>query len=124
MPLLDLARDIIADKVTGGATYTAFNNANARLGVGNSATAFSSAHTGLQGGASTAYKAMDATYPQRTANVVVYQSTFGTGDANFAWEEVGLDNGTQSLSRTVTSLGTKTSAASWVLTHTQTWVLV
>lgn len=123
MPLLNLARDMIADAIIGGTAYTKFNNANARLGVGNSNAAFNASHTGLQG-AQTAYKPMDATYPQRSGNVVTYRATFGTADANFAWEEIVVDNGAQALSRTVTPLGTKTSAASWVLTHTQTWVLV
>lgn len=123
MPLLNLARNIIADKVTGGSSYTAFNNANARLGVGNSATAFSAAHTGLQGG-STDFAAMNPSFPARTANVVEYEATFATGDANFAWQEVTVDNGTETLSRHVESLGTKTSAASWVALLEQTWVLV
>ena len=123
LALLNLARDMVADAITGGASYTRFNNANARLGVGNSNVAFNAAHTGLQGG-STAFKAMDATYPSRASNVVTYRSTFTTAEANFAWEEIVVDNGTNTLSRTVSSLGTKTAAASWVLTHTQTWVLV
>ena len=63
-------------------------------------------------------------------------STFGTGVGNFAWNEWGLDGGTAS-GTTVTadtnttpglfnhripgsSLGTKTSAASWVFTVTVT----
>lgn len=121
--LLNLARDMVADAIIGGSSYTKLTNAAARLGVGNSAAAFNAAHTGLQGG-STAFKAMDATYPSRASNVVTYRSTFTTGEANFAWEEVVVDNGTNTLSRTVSSLGTKTAAASWVLTHTQTWVLV
>lgn len=121
--LLNLARDMIADAIIGGSSYTKLNNANARLGVGNSTTAFNATQTGLQGG-STAYQAMDATYPQRSSNVVTFKATFATGAANFAWEEVVTDNGTNTLSRLVTSLGTKTSAASWVLTHTMTFVLV
>lgn len=126
MALVNLARDMAADAIIGGSSYTKFNNANAHLGVGNSSTAFSASHTDLQG-ASKTRKAMDATYPSRSANVVTYRSTFGTGDANYAWEEVGVFNassGSQMMSRHVSSLGTKTSAASWVLTLTQTWVLV
>lgn len=124
--LVNLARDMVADAIIGGATYTKFNNANCHLGVGSGNTAFSAAHTDLQG-ASKFRKAMDATYPQRAANVVTYRATYATGDANFAWEEVGTFNAAaagEMLSRVVTTLGAKTAAASWVLTHTQTWVLV
>lgn len=124
--LVNLARDMAADAIIGGSTYTKYNNANAYLGVGNGTTAFSAAHTDLQG-ASKTRKAMDATYPSRAANVVTYRATFATTDANYAWEEVGVFNAAaagEMMSRNVTTLGTKTSAASWVLTHTQTWVLV
>lgn len=126
--LVNLARDMLADAVIGGSTYTKFNNANAALGVGSGTTAFSAAHTDLQG-ASKFRKGMDATYPQRTANVVVFKSSFATSEANFAWEEVGTFNTStlaagEMLSRVVTTLGSKTAAASWVLTHTMTFVLV
>lgn len=127
MALVNLARDMAADAIIGGSTYTKFNNANAHLGVGDSSTAFSATHTDLQASTNKLRKAMDATYPQRSANVVTYKATFATGDANFAWNEVGVFNASaaaQMMSRHVQSLGTKTSAASWVLTLTQTWVLV
>lgn len=48
--------------------------------------------------------------------VLVFQATFGTGSANFAWQEWGVANastGGSMLNRKVVSLGTKTSAASW-----------
>lgn len=127
MALVNLARDMAADAIIGGTTYTKFNNANCYLGVGDSTTAFAATQTDLQAATNKLRKAMDASYPQRAANVVTYKATFATGDANFAWQEVGTFNAAaagQMMSRNVTSLGTKTSAASWVLTHTQTWVLV
>lgn len=54
-------------------------------------------------------------------NVLRIQSTFGTANANFAWNEwVVRNNGTKGsgtcLNRAVVSLGTKTSSASWALT--------
>lgn len=125
MALVNLARDMAADAIIGGSTYAKFNNANAHLGVGTSSTAFAATQTDLLG--SPVRKPMDSTYPQRAANVVTYRATYGTGDANQAWNEVGVFNAAaaaQMMSRHVASLGTKTSAASWVLTHTQTWVLV
>lgn len=53
-------------------------------------------------------------------NVIVFQSTFGNAEANWAWAECGLfnsaTNGTgRMINRKVTSLGTKTSAGSWTL---------
>lgn len=126
MALVNLARDMIADAIIGGTGYTKFNNANAHIGVGTGTTAFSASHTDLQG-ASKTRKAMDATYPTRADNVLTFRATFATGDANYAWEERAIFNASSSgemLSRKVVSLGTKTSAASWQLTCTDTIVLV
>ena len=39
-------------------------------------------------------QASDATFPSRAAFVLTYKSTFGTGVANFTWNEAGLFNGT------------------------------
>lgn len=127
MALVNLARDMIAGALINDGAYTAFNNANAALGVGDSATAFDAAHTDLQASPNKLRKAMDATYPQRTANAVAFRSTFATTDANWAWAEWGVFNatsGSQMLQRKVEALGTKTSAASWQLTVTLTFVLV
>lgn len=102
---------------------TFLNNANAYLGVGDSTTAFSAAHTDLQAATNKLRKAMDATYPQRSSNVLTFRSTFGTSDANFAWQEWGVFNASASgtlFSRKVESLGTKTSAQTWILTATIT----
>lgn len=127
MALVNLARDMAADAVIGGSTYTKFNAANAYLGVGDNSAAFDVSQTDLQAASNKLRKAMDATYPSRSGNVVTYRATFGTSEANFAWNEVGVFNavsGGQMLSRLVSALGTKTSSASWQLTLTQTWVLV
>lgn len=127
MALVNLARDMIGDALIGGSTYNKLTNANAHIGVGDSSTAFNATHTDLQAATNKLRKAMDATYPQRTANVVTWKSTFATGDANWNWLERGIFNASaaaQMLSRKVIALGTKTSAASWVLTCTDTIVLV
>jgi hypothetical protein len=134
MAFVNLARDMLADAISGGTSYTKFNNANSYLGVGNSATAYAAAQTNLQaaGAGSALRKAMDATYPQRTANALVYRSTFSTSDANFAWNEWGLFNGAgagdpptgaEMLNRLASSLGTKTAAATWILEVTITITL-
>lgn len=127
MPLVDLARDMIADAIVGGSSYTKFSSANAHIGVGDSSTAFASTQTDLQAATNKLRKPMDATYPQRSANVITWRATFATAEANFAWNERGILNavsGSQMLSRKVVSLGTKTSSASWQLTCTDTVVLV
>jgi hypothetical protein len=103
-----------------GGAETAYSNANAQLGVGNSNTAAASTQTDLQGG-STAWAAMDATYPQVSGQIVTFRSTFGSGDANFAWEEMSARNGAsanKNLNRKVSSKGTKVAGEVWVLTLT------
>ena len=113
-------------RLTGGTTVTAFDASNAHLGVGDGTTAEAPTQTDLQGTIKVR-KPMDATYPQHSdgttagAASVTFRSTFGTSDANFAWREWGLFNaatGGRMLNRRVEDLGTKSSAASWVLTVT------
>jgi len=105
--------------VTGG-SETAFNNANARIGVGDSSAAEADTQTGLQG-TSTAFKAMDTGYPVVGAladKKVTFRATFGDAEGNFAWEEWTVDNGAsanKNLNRKVQALGTK-SGGSWQLT--------
>lgn len=121
MPLTNAGRDHIATDLNGEAV-TEFNNANARLGVGNSNAAFDKTHTDLQGG-STLRKGMEATFPSRAANVITARSLFTTSEANFAWEEWGYFNAAAAgtmLSRKVESLGTKPGTQTWILTATLT----
>lgn len=118
MAMTTVGRDYIAQALVGEA-FTAFNNANARIGVGDSSTAFAAGQTDLQAPANKLRKAMDATYPQRAANILTFRATFGTGEANFAWNEWGVFNAAsagQMVNRKVESLGTKTSAQTWQLT--------
>jgi len=121
MPLTDAGRNFLAQSIMEAVTL--FNNANAYLGVGDSSTAFAASQTDLVAATNKLRKAMDATYPQRTTNVITARSTFATGDANFAWNEVGYFNAAAAgtmLNRKAQSLGTKTSAQSWELTATIT----
>jgi hypothetical protein len=116
MPLTNAGATHIASLITGAGA--AFNNANARIGVGNGAGAFAAGQTDLLGG-SAVRKAQEPTYPLLAANVATYRSLFTTAEANFAWEEWGLFNAAAAgvmLSRKVENLGTKTSAQSWQLT--------
>ena len=125
MALTTAFRDFTATLVAG-AGGSAFNNANSYIGVGDSSTAFSAAHTDLQAATNKLRKAMDATYPTNAANVLTYRSTFATTDANWAWNEWGIFNAAAAgtmMSRKVESLGTKTSAQSWQITATITFAV-
>jgi hypothetical protein len=113
-------------------TVTAFDNANAMIGVGTSATAAANTQTTLV--AQTLRKAMASTYPQHTdattvgGSSIVFRSDFLTGEANAVWAEWGIFNGAlttgaaaggRMLNRVVQALGTKTSGT-WQLTLTLT----
>jgi hypothetical protein len=123
-PLTDAGRDHFAQDLVGG-SVTEFNNANAHLGVGDSATAFAKAQTDLQAGPNKFRRPMEASFPDvpSAVNIITFRSLFSTGEANFAWEEWGIFNilsGGTMLSRKVESLGTKTAAQSFQLTVTVT----
>lgn len=104
-----------------GGTETAFDNANARIGVGDSTTAAADSDTGLQAATNVAYAVMDTGYPQLGAAAdkkVIFRGTFGAAAANFAWAEWTVDNGAaaaKNLNRKVESLGTK-SGGTWMIT--------
>src|SRR6187549_1940603 len=107
MSLTNTGRNHITQQIIGEAV-TPFNNANAYLGVGDSTTAFAASQTDLQAATNKLRKAMDATYPQRSTNVLTLRSTFGSSEANFAWEEFATFNAAAAgvmLQRKVQSLG-------------------
>lgn len=107
------------DLACGLGTPTAFSNANAYLGVGDSTTAESAAHTALQAASNKAYAAMQSSYPSRSGQTVTWRSVFGSGVANFAWNEFSVANGNsdsaKNLNRKVSSQGTKASGQTWTL---------
>ena len=122
MGMTNAFRDHLAT-TTIGAAVTAFDNANAKIGAGDSATAFAATQTDLQAATNKFRKGMEATYPQRAGNVLTFRALFATGEANFAWNEWGIFNAASAgtmMSRKVESLGTKTSAQSWQMTATIT----
>lgn len=105
------------DLVIGVAATSAYNNSNAQLGVGSNTSAAAATQTDLQDG-SAAWVAMNATYPIRTNQTMDFKSDFGSGTANFAWQEWGVRNGStrnKNMNRKVESLGTK-SGGTWTLT--------
>jgi hypothetical protein len=102
-----------------GGSEDAFDNTNARIGVGDDSTAHAASQTDLQASTNKLYKAMDEGYPTYgTSQKAVFKSSFGSDDANFAWAEWSVDNGSvaaKNINRKVESLGTK-SSGTWALT--------
>ena len=101
-----------------GAAETAYSNANAYLGVGESTTAASASQTGLQG-ATTTFKAMESGYPSISGQTVTFRSVFGSTDANNSWQEFTIVNAPtdagDNLNRKVDNQGTKAAGQSWTL---------
>src|SRR5688572_31875530 len=95
----------------GDAAVNAFNSTNARIGVGDSATAFAASQTDLQAATNKFRKLVDSA-PLRTNNAVDFTSTFTTAEGNFAWNEIALFNASSgdymATRRTLTGFGTKT----------------
>lgn len=102
-----------------GISGTAFDDTNAYIGVGDSDTVADATQTGLQAAVNKEYKAMDSTYPQRSSQTAVWRATFGSADANFAWNEFTVANGNSdaavNLNRKVESKGTKVSGETWTI---------
>lgn len=109
----------LIDLICGLGTPTKWDSSNARLGVGDSNATAQASQTGLQAATNKTYKAMDASYPARTNQTVEWRATFGSSDANYAWEEYTVvnaaDDSGKNLNRKVASKGTKVSGESWTL---------
>jgi len=107
------------DLICGLATVTKWDSTNARTGVGDDTTAEDPTQTGLIATVNVLYKGMDTGYPVRSAQTVDWRSTYDGTEANYAWNEFTVDNGSaalQNLNRKVSAQGTKTSGQTWVLT--------
>ena len=103
-----------------GGAFTPFDNSNAHLGVGDGTDAEDYSQTGLLG-TNKFYKGMDTGYPTYGSDrKATFRSTFGDTEANFAWNEWTVANGSDdsaiNLNRKVESLGTKSSGSTWILT--------
>lgn len=82
-----------------GAASQALNSTHMRIGVGDTATAAATTDTDLGAAAGSShrqYKLVDSVTQGTGANsgVTTAVATFGTGVANFAWAEWGIDGGT------------------------------
>ncbi len=107
----------LLDLLCGLGSPTAFSNANARIGVGDSSTAESAAHTGLQAASNKAYAAMESGYPQRSGTTVTFRSVFGSAAGNFSWQEFTVVNAAsdtgKNLNRKVSNQGSKVAGQTW-----------
>lgn len=115
---------------SSGAALTFFSNANAAIGAGDGTTAAVATQTNLQG-SNRLRKGMDSTYPTSTSGttsgdaVIVFRSTFNSGEGNFDWREIAIANSVSDgvgrmLNRVVQNIGVKTSAISRQITATIT----
>jgi len=74
---------------------TAYNNANAYIGVGSDATTPDKTQTGLV--TALAYAAMDVGFPTRVGTVLTFRSTFIAGVGTGTWKELSLANSNSDL---------------------------
>ncbi|MCW4024108.1 MAG: hypothetical protein NWF01_03620 [Candidatus Bathyarchaeota archaeon] len=113
--------DIICDL----GTPTKWDNTNARIGVGDNNTAEAATQTGLQAETNKTFKQMDSGYPQRSGQTAEWRATFGSADANHAWEEFTVvntaDDSGKNLNRKTASKGTKSIGETWVLSLQMTF---
>lgn len=120
MPLTTAGRNYIASRIVSD-TDDPLDATTGHLGVGDSSTAFDVSQTNLQAASNKLRKVVDSA-PNLSTNVITMVATFGSGDANWVWNEWCVANhvtaGTM-VTRKVDSLGTK-SGGIWVFTATIT----
>lgn len=117
--LLNTGIDEMWDLITGavsGASHI-FDNAAATIGVGDSNTAANATQTDLQAAVNKTYKGMEATFPTSTSQKATFKSSFGSAEANYAWQEWVIKQATSAkcINRKVESMGTKASGTTWTL---------
>lgn len=119
--LVNVGMVAIWDLVTNQGGATAFSNANAYLGVGDSTTAVSVAQTDLQAVSNKLRVGMDVSYPAAPSNgIEQWRSTFTSLQANYSWQEFAVFNASSSgtmMNRSLSNQGTKTSGQTWQLLY-------
>lgn len=139
--LVTVGLNLITNLLIGGTTAGSIKNAQAINGVGTGTTAAAVGDTHLTNDATANayYQQADATFPTQSNGLMTMQSTFASGNANFAWNEwcwASCTSGTITAGTTLasvatgvvmwnhkvpaSSLGTKASGAAWVFTTTIT----
>lgn len=138
--LTRLGRKRLMDRLLVTASNQGLDSTHCRIGVGNGTTGVVDTDTDLSassGSSNRQFNLVDsapAVGSGASSGVGTFVSTFGTAVANFHWQEWCIDGGTANgttvtadgnttpgmMNRKVVDLGTKTSAASWVMTATIT----
>jgi hypothetical protein len=117
--LLNAGINLVWTLVCGG-SGTAYSNANAYIGVGDSNTAAAATQTNLQASTNKYYQNVDSGYPTYgSSQYATWRVTVASANANYAWNEIIVGNGSSGgtvLNRLVQSMGTKASGTSWVAT--------
>jgi len=116
--ILDTGANEMLKLIGGVSGAVAFSAANAKIYVGDDATAEAASQTGVLATTNKAYAAMDAGYPSVSGRTIVFRASFDDSTANFAWRESAVTNGSGvgaiSMNRKVSSLGTKVTGT-WTL---------
>lgn len=116
--ILDTGANEMLKLIGGVSGAVAFSAANAKIYVGDDATAEAASQTGVLATTNKAYAAMDSGYPSVSGRTIVFRASFDDSSANFAWRESAVTNGSGvgaiSMNRKVSSLGTKVTGT-WTL---------
>lgn len=111
--------NVLLPLLCGTASPSAYDNANAYLGVGDGTADEDASHTGLQG-SNTAFASMVSGYPSVSDQTATWRAEFDGSVANFDWEEFTVVNASDdtgdNLNRKTSSEGTKASGQTWELT--------
>jgi hypothetical protein len=118
-------------KNVAGSAGTLFSGSVGRIGSGDSSTTPAYTDTALNAATNKVYNPISATptVGSTQAAGLVFAATFATGDANWSWQEFGVDQGTSQTTSVVAVFfshglatpGTKTSSQTWNVTVTIGW---
>ena len=138
-PLTQNMRDLFAKfTTTEDSTSQRFGSTGAYIHVGSSTSAFNSNQNSMLGTSTDgSAKGMNSGFPKRNdgtlstaPNILYYQATFTTSEANHPWEEWGIANASATTTSTSTkqlmnrvagaALGTKANTQAWQFSATIT----
>ncbi len=118
-------------KNVAGTAGALFSATVGRIGIGDSTSAVAYADTALNAATNKQYKLISAAPTVGTTHTagLVLSASFGSAQANYAWQEFGTDQGTADgttvaavfFNHGLSSQGTKSSGQTWVVTETITW---
>jgi hypothetical protein len=118
--LLNSGIAAIQDLICGIAAPTKWDAGNARIGVGDNATAANETQTGLLAAVGNqAYNTCTATFPSRNNTTLTWQAAFTGAVANYSWQEFTVTNAGNntgnSINRVANNQGTKINGQVWTV---------